>query len=229
MPVGVPTSTTLNVDRAQNLTTADAASSGDGVYALSFVKFQFEYPAGYLNSLAVESGSPDYKQALAMLRPGRMRILYASITLNTKAGVSPAFEKSFADSLGTYEANVYGTLCGPRASAGGLLTITVPGPLEVGDDVAASIQLPAGTTVGVTYAKLGTAPTGAAVQFRIDSIYPNGTVVEGGVVSIEDGSTEVDAIASGAAGGDVGNIQPDFVSCNDGFDLPRGLQRGVLS
>ena len=150
----MPSSTTVAVARAQSLSVAAAHTLGDPVYVVTGIApFTYMFPDGYIDSQALlTSGGVNYKLLQGVLQPGRMRIIYANVKLLSEHSPSDLFEKSFAISPGSPSAedNVFGALPGIQTYDGLSDSISVNGPLEVGDDVADDLQFDPGTVLGVS-------------------------------------------------------------------------------
>ena len=158
-----PTSTTWDVDRAQKLTTAGTAVTGNLVCRLSEVPIHFAFPPGYtLAHPTLDLANGEYY--VLRLRPGRMRVLHASLAFTGPGGISPALEKSF-DAF-AFEPIVPNTLPGLRVADGGYGLIEVLGDLPVAGQVAAPLLVIDSATIGIIYAAVdpetGT-PEGASI------------------------------------------------------------------
>ena len=191
-----PTSATLEVARAQKLSELRAANTGDVVYRLTERNLHFVLPPGFTLARALRQHTVDF-------RPGRLRILHAALRFTNLAGASEAVELPF---WAQYEINaaLFGTLPGMRASAGGLGTIQIPGPLATGEDLAMPLMLPEGVSIGLVYAQAAKSPFGGpiGIQVKIDGA-PYGPV--GHVPGVITGGQTPQAVwVSGAAQGDVG-------------------------
>jgi len=176
-----PSSTTWNVDRAQKLTSAGTAAIADLVIMLTEVPEHFVFPPGWtLAHPTLDLANGEYY--VLRMRPGRMRMLYASLQFSGLGGNSTLLEKSF-DSF-SFEPIVAGTLPGLRVADGVYALIEVPGDLALADQAAAPLVLPASAvTIGLISATVsddagepGGIPVGAAVkgQLYIDDGGPLG-------------------------------------------------------
>lgn len=201
-----PSSNTWEVTRAMFLSIAAAAASNIPVYRLTPKTLTFTMP----RNLAPERSTPDVSDAVQyhveIFRPGRLRILYAALIMSNGRTQAPLIEAGFA--VG-FEPKVYGTLPGLRTAVGGLLTLKIDGPLEVGTDLAHMLVFPQGITIGPTYAAvpLGDEPTGGDVQFRINTMDAEGNLLfNGGTTGIPSGQTGSGTFSSGAAGGKMDDL-----------------------
>jgi hypothetical protein len=194
-----PTAASLLVARAQKLSEPRASASGQAVYRLTERNLHFVLPPGFTLARALYTHTVDF-------RPGSMRILHAALRFTNLAGVSEPVELPF---WARYEVNaaLYGTLPGLRASAGGLGTIQIPGPLATGADLAMPLMLPEGASIGLVYAQAAKSPfhSGAVghigIQLKIDG-EPYGPVgLLPGVIT--GGPTPLHVWISGAQRGDV--------------------------
>ncbi len=191
-----PTSATLAVARAQKLSEARAANAGAAVYRLTERNLHFVLPPGFTVGRALQDHTVDF-------RPGRLRILHAALRFTNLAGASEAVELPFW-ALYEITAALFGTLPGLRASAGGLGTIQIPGPLATGADLAMPLMLPEGVSIGVVYAQAAKSPFGGpiGIQVKIDGVpYGSPGLVPGVITG---GPTPQAVWLSGAAKGDVG-------------------------
>ena len=195
-----PTSASLMVARAQKLSVAKEAGAGDTVYRLTERNLHFVLPPGFTLARALHEHTVDF-------RPGRLRILHAGLRFTNLAGVSEAVELPF---WARYEINaaLFGTLPGLRASAGGLGTIQIPGPLATGADLAMPLMLPEGASIGLVYAQAAKSPFnfGAVgtigIQLKIDGVPYGPAGLLHGIIT--GGPTPQLVWASGAKNGDVG-------------------------
>ena len=191
-----PTSAIWQVARAQNLSEPRAAASGDPVYRLVERNLHFVLPPGFTLARAGKKHTVDF-------RPGRFRILHATLRFTNLAGISDPVELPF---WAEYEINaaLYGTLPGLRASAGGLGTIQVPGPLATGADLAMPLMLPEGVSIGAVYAQAAKSPFGGpiGIQIKIDGVNYGPAGLLPGVIT--GGPTGQFVWLSGAKKGDVG-------------------------
>jgi len=160
-----PTSTTWQVARAQKLTQATTAGDSALLTSLVEVPLHFVFQPGY--TLAHPTGNladgPYYNLAF---RPGRLRILYASLQFAGLGGLSDLVELSF-DIYGAFEPFVSGTLPGLRSSDGGYGLIEVFGGLEASAQAANPLIIPDSATLGVVYAAVERAPVGQDIQFQL--------------------------------------------------------------
>lgn len=157
-----PTSETWEVARAQKLSEPRAAASGESVYRLVEQELHFVLPPGFTLARAGKTHTVDF-------RPGRLRILHAALQFTGLGGTSQPVELPF---WAEYEmiASMFGALPGLRASAGGVGTIQVPGPLTTGGDLAMPLFLPEDAAIGVVSAEMpwqDGQPVGADVKIQL--------------------------------------------------------------
>jgi hypothetical protein len=172
-----PTSTTWTIDRAQKLTSAGTAVIADLVFRLINTPIHWSIPPGYtLDHPTGDLATGPYY--VLTFRPGRMRILYASLQLfGPSEGATNLLEQGFDQFA--YEPIVPNTLPGLRAADGDYGLIQVDGNISVTSQAASSLKLP-GTpmTIGVIYAytvaddgSAGGAPVGSSIlgQLKIQA------------------------------------------------------------
>lgn len=198
-----PAGTTWQIARAQKLTDAAAAESGATVYRLREIPQHFVLPPGFTLAHPTITLADSDQYHVIRFRPGRLRILYASLVFSGTGGDSNAVERGLAQ-VGAFEPNVPGTLAGLRTSSGGLGTLQVAGPLATGDDLVMPLILPNGVSIGVVYAAVAASPTGQDIhlQLLLDGV-PLGPV---GVIPLGDGvaASGSGTFFSGAIEGNVG-------------------------
>ena len=156
-----PTSETWEVARVQKLSEPRAAAGGDAVYRLVEQNLHFVLPPGFTLARGGKTHTVDF-------RPDRLRILHAALQFTGLGGNSEPVELPYwAD----YEVNasLFGALPGLRASAGGVGTIQVPGPLATGADLAMPLILPEDAAIGVVSAEMPSngQPAGADVRIQL--------------------------------------------------------------
>jgi putative tail protein len=161
-----PTDTAWQVVRAQKLTAAAAADAGAAVYRLSAIPVHFVLPPGFTLAHPTINLADSEQYHVIRFRPGRLRILHASLCFTGLGGISETIERGFA-LLGAFEPNVPGSLAGMRTSSGGLGTIQIPGPLATGDDLAMPLVLPNDTSIGVVYAAVAQSALGQPIRLQL--------------------------------------------------------------
>jgi hypothetical protein len=160
-----PTSTVWEVGRAQRGSSSGAAITGDSVYRLSQLVLHFTLPAGYsITNPTLNLATGKYHQVI--FRPGRLRILHATLQFVGLGGSSVPVEASFA-APGLSEPIVAGALPGLRVATGGKAHLQIPGPLATGADLIQPIYLPPGVSIGIVYAAVEKSPVGQPILFEL--------------------------------------------------------------
>ncbi|MBI4463576.1 MAG: hypothetical protein HY647_02625, partial [Acidobacteria bacterium] len=137
---------------AQKLSESGSAVSGAAVYRLTERHLHFVLPPGFTLERPEKKHTMDF-------RPGRMRILHALLQFTGLGGVSEPVELPFwAEWEVVTGPTIFGALPGLRASAGGLGTIQIPGPLATGADLAMPLILPEDVSIGLIYAQAAKSP-----------------------------------------------------------------------
>ena len=156
-----PSENTWQVAHTQKLSEAKSAASEAAVYRLTERHLHFVLPPGFTLDRPEKTHTMDF-------RPGRLRIMHAQLQFTGLGGVSEPTELPF---WAQYEINaaLFGVLPGLRASAGGLGTIQIPGPLATGTDLAMPLMLPEDVSIGVVFAEMPALkqPTGADVKIQL--------------------------------------------------------------
>jgi len=172
VPGAPPTSATWQVQRTERMSTLNPSTApalaGAGVYRLTNIPQIFVLPPGFSVANPTRDLSNTDQYYVVDFDPGRLRILYASLTFTGAGGASSPAELSFAY-IGAFEPDVPGTLAGMRTSSGGTGTIQVPGPLATGSDLAMPLALPNGVSIGIVYAavQLGEEPQGDDIHIQL--------------------------------------------------------------
>ncbi len=214
-----PTDTAWEVSRAQKLTDAAAADSGAAIYRLNLIPLHFVLPPGFTLAHPTINLADSGQYHVIRFRPGRFRILHASLCFTSLGGSSETVERSFA-SLGAFEPNVPGTLAGMRTSNGGLGTIQIPGPLATGDDLAMPLVLPPDISIGTIYATVAKSALGQPIQLQLKLDGQDfGPVAELPVTSEGDPSAS-GVFVSGAQFGNAGGAALYVAILQTGSDSP---------
>jgi hypothetical protein len=212
-----PTSGTWQVARAQKLSAAAAWSSGEAVYRLVERDLHFVLPPGFTLARAERTHTVG-------LRPGRLRILYASLVFTGTGGQSDPAELPFW-AVEEFSGVPFGSLAGLRTSSGGLGTLQIPGPLATGADLVMPLVLPEDVSISWIYAQAAKSPFDAGgspgtigIQLKIggEAFGPPGLLP--GVVT--GGATPQLVWVSGARKGNAGQQQVSIEITQVGTDQP---------
>jgi hypothetical protein len=196
-----------------------APESGSVIYRLTEVPLHFVLPPGYSLDHPTINLADTSQYYVIRFRPGRLRILYASLTLTGIGGAAITVELSFA-MPGAFEPTVDGTLPGLRSSSGGLGTIQVPGPLATGNDLAMPLILPNGVGIGLVYASVATSPAGQSIRLQLMlNGNPWGPIAEIPIAP-DGGASGTGIFASGAQLGGAGGYPVSLSIIQVGSDSP---------
>ena len=214
-----PQNTTWEVARARKLTDAAAAASGSIIYRLTELPLHFVLPPGFTLAHPTVNLADSSQYQVIRFRPGRVRILYASLKFSGIGGSSEPLEINLAGSSANPPV-IPGALPGVRCLSGGLGTIQIPGPLATGADLAMPLILPPGVSIGTVSASVATSPQGQPIQLQLQldgvdfgpvaeiSVVPDGLASGSGI------------IVSGAQKGSLSDSSLSVILLQVGSDAP---------